>query len=112
MKTPIETLDLDFDPLRSDLYVVIDTTTNIEVSPLMPIKNDALAVDAFKKLCEEQKDKKAPYSKFQLMNLGTYNNQEHKIECGDKYVVVDDSEDLEAYMKEIVSKISKNEEKE
>lgn len=112
MKKPIKELDLDFDPNRNDLYVVIDTTTNIEVSPIMPIKNDALAVDSFKKFCEEMKEKKAPYSKFRLLNVGTYNNQEHKIEAGDSYVVIDDSEDIEAYIKEVVDEISKNEEKE
>ena len=58
------------------------------------------------------KEKKAPESKYRLLNVGSYNSQEHKIETGESYVVIDDSEDIEAYMKDIVAQISKNEEKE
>lgn len=58
MKKPIEELDLDFSMDMSGIYVVLDTTTNIEIlSPTM-IQNDAAAVGAFVKFMAEQKAKK------------------------------------------------------
>lgn len=40
---PIKELDLDFDDSRFDLYVVVDTTTNLEVSPVLQMRNDCVA---------------------------------------------------------------------
>lgn len=112
MKKPVKELDLDFDNTFVDLYVVVDTTTNLEVSPVMNIRNDAMAVDAFKHFIEEQKDKKPAYSKYELINLGTYNVNLHCMCSGDKYIVVTEDEDLEAYYKEIVEAIGKKENEE
>lgn len=109
MKKPCE-LDLDFDTSRVDLYVVVDTTTNLEISPVMSIRNDCLAVDAFKNFLAEQKDKKAPYSHYVMINLGTYSNVKHKIESGDSYQLVSEDDDVENYLKEIVDYIKASEE--
>lgn len=106
----IPELDLDFDNSRTDLYVVVDTTTNIEVSSVIQVKNDCLAVDAFKHFLEEQKDKKAPYSHFVMINLGTYNTVQHVFESGDAYTLVTEDDNVEEYLKDIVNYIKSLEE--
>lgn len=101
----IKELDLDFDDSRFDLYVVVDTTTNIEVSPVLQMRNDCVAVEAFKRMLEEQKEKKAAYSHYMLVNVGTYNCVEHKMECGDYYIVCAEHDDVEKYFNDIVEYI-------
>ena len=108
----IPELDLDFDNSRVDLYVVVDTTTNLEVSPVIQVKNDCLAVDAFKHFLEEQKEKKAPYSHFVMLNLGCYNLEKHKIENGEVYTLVTEDDNVEDYLNDIVNYIKSLEEDE
>lgn len=106
----LEKLDLDFDNSRVDLYVVVDTTTNLEVSSVIQVKNDCLAVDAFKHFLDEQKEKKAPYSHFVMLNIGSYNLEKHKIENGEVYTLVTEDDNVEDYLNDIVNYIKSLEE--
>lgn len=111
MKAPLDTLDTDFSQDVFGMYVVVDTTTNIEVSPVMQIRNDCVAVDSFNNLLQEQKEKKAPYSHYLLKRVGAYNCISHAVmEPVDMYEIVDESEDVENYLKLIVEDIKHKEE--
>ena len=114
MKKEIKTLDLEFNNDLFGLYVVIDQTTDLEVSPIMQIRNDCVAVDSFHKLLSdpEQKDKKAPYSKYVLKSVGVYDVVEHRIISGEEYDIITDDEDVEQYLNDIVSVLNENEDEE
>lgn len=111
MKKPIEELVITFDGDMSGLYVVIDTTTNIEVAAPFPLKNDVLAVEAFRHLLADQKDKKAAYSHYVLRKVAEYSHIKHVIfEPLDEYDIISDDEDIDDYMNKIVDLVRKNEE--
>lgn len=107
MKKPIEELDLDFDNEHVGLYVVYDTTTNIEVSGVFTLSNDAAAVGGFVTFMNEQKEKKKPFSKYVLKTVGFYSVVEHKILTGEEYEIISDDEDYEAYFEQICNILKK-----
>ncbi len=109
MKKPINELDLDFDNTCSGLYVVYDITSNVDVSDVVMARNDAMAVEAFKKFVSDMKDKNK-FSKFAIRNIGTYSHMSHRIIDGAEYDIVNDFEDLEGYSQEIYDYINKEEE--
>lgn len=109
MKKNIGELDIEFDNEMVGVYVVIDTTTNIEVAPIFQCPNDVVAIDAFEKFLEAQKEKRAPYSKYKLRSVGMYNIITHQFETGEHYDIISDDEDIKSYIKEIVSLIPNDE---
>lgn len=110
MKKPVNELDLDFDNVISDLYVVYDTTTNLDVSDVVTARNDALAVEAFKKFLEDSQQRKNKFSHFVIRNIGMYSHKEHRLTCGAEYDILSDDEDIEAYSQEIYDFLNKDEE--
>lgn len=110
MKKPIEELDLDFSMDMSGIYVVVDSTTNIEIlSPTM-IQNDAAAVGAFVKFMTENIGKKAPFSRYVLKNVCAYSVIEHRIVSGESYDIISDDENFEEYFKQICDTVYNKEE--
>lgn len=109
MKKNVKELDIEFDNDMVGVFVVIDTTTNIEVSPIFQCPNDVVAVDGFEKFLEGQKDKRAPYSKYKLRSVGMYNVVTHRFESGESYDIISDDEDIKSYIQEIVSLIPNDE---
>lgn len=99
----------------SHIYSVIDKKTGVNISGLMLIKNDVLAVEAFKNFIEEQA--KAgnikPYSEYSLQCLGVYNNQINVI-CESvrevEYEICTNHDDLETYWNNIVELCRQDEE--
>lgn len=112
MKKPIEELDTDFDNRTLGLYVVVDNTTNVEISGVFTLMNDAAAVGGFVQFMAENKDKKKPFSKYVLKSVGLYDILEHKIITGESYDIISDDEDYEEYFKEICELVKGREDKE
>lgn len=110
MKKPIEELDLDFSMDMSGIYVVVDSTTNIEILNPTMIQNDAAAVGAFVKFMAEQKAKKAPFSRYVLKNVAAYSVIEHRMMSGESYDIISDDEDYEEYFKQICDTVYNKEE--
>lgn len=110
MKKPIEELDLDFSMDMSGIYVVVDSTTNIEILSPTVIQNDAAAVGAFVKFMEEQKEKKAPFSRYVLKSVALYSVIDHRIVTGESYDIISDDEDYEEYFKTICDTVYNKEE--
>lgn len=108
MKKPIEELDLDFDNTMSGLYVVYDITSNMDVSDVIMARNDAMAIEAFKKFVSDVKDKNK-YSKFAIRNVGTYSHMSHRIIDSGEYDIINDNEDIEEYSQQIYEYINKEE---
>lgn len=109
MKKPIDLLDTDFDHDITGLYVVIDTTTNLEVSSVLQMRNDIVAVESFNRFLKEQKNK-APYSHYLLRHIGYYSVISHNVmQPVEPYDIVDESEDVENYLKLIVEHLKHKE---
>ena len=109
MSKPIAELDKDFDNRHSGLYVVYDSTTNIEVSAPFPMINDCAAVGGFVEFMKQNGEKKKPFSKYVLRSVGLYDVVEHRIMSGEEYDIIADDEDYEKYFKDICDELRKDE---
>lgn len=108
MKKPIEELDIDFDNTINNLYVVYDSTTNLEVAAPFPLINDVAAVLAFQNLLSEKKDKPI-FSKYVLKTIGVYDIQRHGLIDGTGYDILSDDEDVDAYVNSLVELVKSKE---
>lgn len=97
------------------IYSVVDKKTNINISGLMLIRNDVLAVESFKTFIDEQTKEGhiKPYSEYVLKCLGCYNRNENCIcdSCDDsEYEICSSKDNLEEYWSNIVEICRQDEE--
>lgn len=109
MIKPIETLDKDFDNRHAGLYVVYDSTTNIEVSSPFALINDCAAVGGFVEFMKQNGEKKKPFSKYVLRSIGLYDCVEHRMLSGEEYDIVSDDEDYDNYFNDICEMLKSEE---